>query len=132
MSIKQANKHVEDVMSEGKQRQKYKKVSIELKTKVAKYAAENTVKLFISDRNPPVFVDMVASNTARKMYLSLPTWVTKYVHDACTPKKQEFNQRKSHFLTQKGNLTKMVYTKIAKGGEVTLYTCIYVDTSLWV
>ena len=43
-SIKQANKHVEDVMSKGKQRQEYQKVSIELKTKVAKYEAETASK----------------------------------------------------------------------------------------
>jgi len=44
MAIKEVNKHIEDVMSRGKQRQKYQKVSIEVKTKVAKYVAENGVK----------------------------------------------------------------------------------------
>ena len=60
-SIKQANKHVEDVMSKGKQGQEYQKVSIELKSKVAKYAAENGIKAAIKK-----FQDMIASNTARK------------------------------------------------------------------
>ena len=42
-SIKLANKHVEAAISRGK-RQEYQKVSVQLKTKVAKYAAENGIK----------------------------------------------------------------------------------------
>ena len=48
-------------MSKGKQRQEYQKVSIELKSKVAKYAAENGIKAAIKK-----FQDMIVSNTARK------------------------------------------------------------------
>ena len=60
-SIKQANKHIEDVMSKEKQRQEYQKISIELRSKVAKYAEENGIKAAIKK-----FQDMIASNTARK------------------------------------------------------------------
>ena len=43
-TIKQANKHVDEMLSRGKRRQEYEKVSTELKTKAARYAAENGVK----------------------------------------------------------------------------------------
>ena len=51
-TIKQANKQI---LSKGKRRQEYQKVSTELKTKVAKHAAENGVKAAVKkfqDRVP--------------------------------------------------------------------------------
>ena len=42
-AIKEANKHIEDVMSRGNEGKSTRK-SIEVKTKVAKYIAENSVK----------------------------------------------------------------------------------------
>ena len=45
-AIKLANKHVESAISRGK-RQEYQKVSVQLKTKIAKYAAENGLKAVV-------------------------------------------------------------------------------------
>ena len=45
-SVKEANKAVEALLSKesGRKRQEYQKVSTEMKSKIAKYAAENSVK----------------------------------------------------------------------------------------
>ena len=73
-SIKQANKHVEDVLSKGKQRQEYQKVSIELKTKVAKYAAENGIKAAVKK-----FQDQV-SNAPKNWKNTVRDWKDAYLH----------------------------------------------------
>ena len=78
-SIKEANKHVEDVMSRGKGRQEYQSNRYRVRiVYVSRFTSAG--KLFISDRSPSVFVDVVVSNTACKCYIAYASFSPTCVH----------------------------------------------------
>ena len=80
LSIKQANKAVESVLTSsssrgGAKRQTYQKISTELKTKIGKYAAENGIRAAVTK-----FKDKV-SNSPKNWKNTVCDWKEAYVKE---------------------------------------------------